>query len=88
MWTPAKLKNGQPNKEGYGFGWFIEDRHGHHVVSHDGSWQGFETTIARYVDDQLTVVVLTNLADAKPDVIAEHVANMYLAEDKNAPGKN
>src|SRR6202167_4900457 len=21
MWTPAKLKNGQPNKAGYGFGW-------------------------------------------------------------------
>jgi CubicO group peptidase (beta-lactamase class C family) len=88
MWTPAKLKNGQPNKDGYGFGWFIENRHGRHVVSHDGSWQGFETTIARYVDDQLTVVVLTNLADAKPSTIAEHVADMYLGDTKSAPGKN
>jgi CubicO group peptidase (beta-lactamase class C family) len=90
MWTPAKLKNGQPNKEGYGFGWFIEDRHGHHVVSHDGAWQGFETTIARYMDnkDQLTVAVLTNLAGAKPGEIAEHVADLYLGNEKNAPGKN
>jgi CubicO group peptidase (beta-lactamase class C family) len=87
MWTPAKLKNGQPNEDGYGFAWFIENRHGHHVVSHDGSWQGFETTIARYVDDQLTVVVLTNLADAKPSVIAEHVADMYLGDGKIADGK-
>ena len=23
MWTPAKLKNGQPNEDGYGFGWSI-----------------------------------------------------------------
>jgi CubicO group peptidase (beta-lactamase class C family) len=79
MWTPAKLKDGSPNKDGYGFGWFIENRGGHRVVSHDGAWQGFETTIARYVDDRLTVVVLSNLADGKPSEIAEHVADMYLS---------
>jgi CubicO group peptidase (beta-lactamase class C family) len=88
MWTPAKLKNGQPNKEGYGFGWSIEDRHGHHVVSHTGAWQGFKSAIARYVNDQLTVVVLANLAEAKPGAIAEHVADMYLANEKNPSGKN
>ena len=79
MWTPVKLKNGQSNPEGYGFGWFIGERKGHHEVSHDGAWQGFETTIERYGDDQLTVVVLANLADSKPEVIADHVADMYLA---------
>jgi CubicO group peptidase (beta-lactamase class C family) len=78
MWTPVKLKSGEPNKDGYGFGWFIEDRHGHRVVSHDGAWQGFQTTIARYVDDQLTVVMLTNLAEAVPGDIAKHVAELYL----------
>jgi hypothetical protein len=30
------------------------------------------------VDDELTVVVLTNLAEAKPDVIAHGVAKIYL----------
>jgi CubicO group peptidase (beta-lactamase class C family) len=88
MWTPAKLKNGQPNQDGYGFAWFIEERHGHHVVSHDGAWQGFETTIARYVNDQLTVVVLTNLEQAEPAAIAEHIADLYLADEKKAAGKN
>jgi CubicO group peptidase (beta-lactamase class C family) len=88
MWTPAKLKNGQPNKEGYGFGWFIGARHGHRVISHDGAWQGFKTAIARYVNDQLTVVVLANLAEAKPDVIADHVADMYLSDSKNASGNH
>jgi len=86
MWTPAKLKNGHPNNDGYGFGWFIGDRHGHRVISHDGAWQGFKTAIARYVNDQLTVVVLANLAEAKPDEIAEHVADMYLSDPKNANG--
>lgn len=78
MWTPVKLKNGQPNKAGYGFGWFIEERNGHRCIHHDGSWQGFETAIDRYVDDHLSVVALTNLAGAKPGDITKHVAEMYL----------
>ncbi|MGC1453068.1 MAG: serine hydrolase domain-containing protein [Candidatus Sulfotelmatobacter sp.] len=85
MWTPAKLKSGQanggrPNSGHYGFGWFIDERAGHRCIHHDGSWQGFETAIDRYVDDQLTVVVLTNLADAEPGKITRHVAEMYLAD--------
>ena len=86
MWTPAKLTNGQPNKEGYGFGWFIGERHGHRVIGHDGAWQGFESAIARYVDDHLTVVVLANLEEAEPGEIAEKVAEIYLEGQKN--GKN
>ena len=80
MWTPVKLKNGRPNKGDYGFGWFVEQRHGHRCIRHDGAWQGFETTIDRYVDDHLTVVALANLAESKPSKIAEHVAEMYLGE--------
>jgi CubicO group peptidase (beta-lactamase class C family) len=80
MWTPVKLKDGRPNKGDYGFGWFMTERRGHHVVGHDGAWQGFKTAVARYVDDRLTVVVLANLAEAKPEAIAQHVADMYLSE--------
>jgi CubicO group peptidase (beta-lactamase class C family) len=80
MWTPVKLKDGQTNKGGYGFGWFNEQRNGHRCIHHDGSWQGFETAIDRYLDDKLTVVVLTNLADAEPGTISRHVAEMYLAD--------
>ena len=79
MWTVAKLSNGQPNSGHYGFGWFIETRKGHHVVEHEGSWQGFQTQISRYVDDKLTVVVLTNLGGSKPAIFADHVAEMYLS---------
>jgi len=81
MWTVTKLKNGQPNPDHYGFGWEIETKDGHRVIGHNGSWQGFETHISRYVDDKLTVVVLANLESAEPGKIADHVAKMYL----NAP---
>jgi CubicO group peptidase (beta-lactamase class C family) len=78
MWTVAKLTNGQPNSGQYGFGWFIRAKGGHRVLDHGGAWQGFETHISRYVDDRLTVVVLTNLEDADPGRVADHVAEIYL----------
>jgi CubicO group peptidase (beta-lactamase class C family) len=79
MWTVARLKNGKPNSGDYGFGWFIETRNGHHIIEHEGSWQGFETDIVRDLDDKLTVVVLDNLADSEPKKLADHVAEMYLS---------
>jgi hypothetical protein len=78
MWTVAPLKSGSPNSGHYGYGWFVESQHGHRLIEHGGQWQGFETQISRYVDDQLTVVVLTNLTDAQPDRIAHGVADIYL----------
>ena len=78
MWTVAKLNNGQPNSGSYGFAWFIRDKNGRHIIGHEGQWQGFETCILRHVDDKLTVVVLTNLGDAKPEGIADGVAELYL----------
>jgi CubicO group peptidase (beta-lactamase class C family) len=77
MWTIASLRDGKPNSGHYGFGWFVESRNGHRMVEHEGQWQGFETQISRYVDDRLTVVVLTNLDSAEPQRIADAVAAIY-----------
>ena len=85
MWTVAKLSNGQPNSGHYGFGWFIETKNGHHVVEHEGAWQGFKSQISRYVDDKLTVVVLANLAEANPEPIAHQVAEIYLSGTVKSP---
>jgi len=63
MWTVAKLSNGSDNPGKYGFGWVCEDLAGHRVVRHGGAWQGvFVTSICRYVDDKITVVLLANLS--------------------------
>jgi CubicO group peptidase (beta-lactamase class C family) len=78
MWTPVTLNDGKPNSDHYGFAWFINDAGGHRVIEHGGAWQGFTTNISRYVDDQLTVVVLTNLEGGGPSSIAHHVAGLYL----------
>ena len=91
MWTVAPLRDGKPNSGPYGFGWFIESENGHRLIEHGGAWQGFETQISRYVDDGLTVVVLTNLEGAKPSRIAAGVAKLYLrkgAAPTVTPGKS
>jgi CubicO group peptidase (beta-lactamase class C family) len=87
MWTVTALSDGKPNSGHYGYGWFIGDKKGHHVVEHEGQWQGFETQISRYVDDSLTVVVLTNLDSAKPERIADGVAVIYLAQNRRGQPK-
>ena len=79
MWTPTKLKNGSPNPDHYGFGWYITTERGHRMIGHSGAWQGFKSHISRYVDDKLTIVVLANLASADPGKISDHVAELYLS---------
>ena len=93
MWTVAQLNDGKPNKGNYGFAWAIDQVNGHKVIEHGGAWQGFTTYIARYVDDKLTVVVLTNLdaAHSSPGKIAHHVAGLYnpaLMPPASKPGEN
>lgn len=76
MWTVAKLKDGKPNSGHYGFGWFIENIDGKRVVRHEGEWQGFTSFITRHIDDQTTVVLLTNLADASLEPIGERIVQI------------
>ena len=56
------------------------------MIAHDGAWQGFTTNISRYVDDRLTVVVLTNLDSehSNPEKIARNVAGFYVPDVKPA----
>jgi CubicO group peptidase (beta-lactamase class C family) len=76
IWTVFPLNNGKPNPGDYGFGWRIRSINGHKIIAHGGEWQGFTCNISRYVDDGITVVVLTNLDSAEPSQIASVVAEL------------
>jgi len=78
MWSPVKLTSGQTYP--YGFGWDVETLDGHRVVAHDGAWQGFTMSMDRFLDDRLTVIIMTNLDsdNAKPEKIVKGVADLYL----------
>ena len=78
IWTPVRLNSGKTSP--YGFGWEVSQANGHRLIQHDGAWQGFTTAISRYVDDRLTVVVLTNLDSehSNPRKIAHGVATIHI----------
>lgn len=77
---PARLTGGVadgPNVH-YGFGWFLDPYHGHKRMSHDGETIGFRTTIQRFPDDKLTVIVLANRSNVNAAALALKVADLYL----------
>ncbi|MEP7339081.1 MAG: serine hydrolase [Acidobacteriota bacterium] len=76
MWSPVKLNSGATHP--YGFGWELSTVGGHKLVHHGGSLPGFRAQIARFVDDKLSVVVLTNGDNADPNLIALGVAALYI----------
>ncbi len=78
IWTVFPLNDGKPNRGHYGFGWEITALNGHKVIQHNGAWQGFTCEISRYVDDNLSVAVLTNLdaGHASPGQIAHKIAGL------------
>jgi len=73
---PAKFEDGRTIH--YGFGWFLDPHQGHRRMSHDGGTMGFRTTIQRFPEDRLTVIVLANRVDVNPEELALKVADLYL----------
>ncbi|MGQ0736222.1 MAG: serine hydrolase [Acidobacteriota bacterium] len=72
VFTPVTLTSGR--RHPYGFGWRVDRVAGQMVQEHGGSWQGFKSYIARYTGDDITVIVLANLAQANPERIAKAIA--------------
>jgi len=82
--TPVKLAHSTAlSPEGvpvqYGFGWFLEPYQGHSRMWHYGETVGFRTTIQRFPQDDLTVIVLCNRVDLSAMQLALKVADLYLA---------
>jgi CubicO group peptidase (beta-lactamase class C family) len=78
MWTPAPLNDGKNYP--YGFAWDLLEVNGHRLQEHGGAWQGFTAHYARYPDDHLSVIVLTDLESgpSNPEKIAHEVAALYI----------
>jgi CubicO group peptidase (beta-lactamase class C family) len=74
---PAKSPDGKVAS--YGFGWFLDPHQGHMRMFHDGETIGFRTTIQRFPDDELTIIVLANRADVDPEQLALKVADLYFS---------
>jgi len=88
MWTPTRLSDGslaiigdngagKPNY--YGLGWYISEHHGHRIVLHPGDKPGFSSTITRFEDGHLTIILLCNNSSGSPAFpLSLGVADFYL----------
>lgn len=63
------LKMTTPYKSNYGFGLLVDTASARRVIRHNGGIEGFNTYLAYYPDDKMTIVVLGNLNGRAPDEI-------------------
>lgn len=77
MWKPLTFNDGKTYP--YGFAWRISDIRGHKLIAHSGQTAGFGASVSRFVDDDLTVIALTNLGESgMGTLIAQGVAKILI----------
>jgi len=89
IWTPVKSTDGQPRsfefrgeQSGYGFGWFLTSYKGRKLFTHGGTVSGFSSQVHHFVDDKVTIIVLTNSKSGADrigfaEVLARGIADLY-----------
>lgn len=88
MWTPGVLNNGKQRgfsqlMNGYALGWPTISRPEHRAVTPTG---GGRSAMFHYPEDDLTIVVLTNLMGANPDMFVDEIAGFYIHDMKATTG--
>jgi CubicO group peptidase (beta-lactamase class C family) len=89
--TPVKVVEGEATEPdgssaAYGFGWFLNPYKEHERMWHYGETIGFRTSIQRFDEDNLTIVILCNRADLNPSALALKVADLFLRPHGKSTG--
>ena len=88
LWTAARLNDGSVagfggSLNGYALGWPVVDRPDHRAV---GGIGGGRAAFYVYPDDDLSVVILTNLQGAAPESLLDEVAGYYIPDMQPSTG--
>ncbi len=81
IFTPVQTINGQ----GYGYGWSSETLHQRHSISHSGGIPGFVSNIARFVDEGVVIIILSNLGSAAFPEMTHDLAAIVFDEPYQMP---
>jgi CubicO group peptidase (beta-lactamase class C family) len=65
----------------YGYGWRLKEIDGKQVIYHNGLWNGFTSSLTRYVEDELTIILLNNTNAP----VASIVKQLYTTLSKELP---
>jgi CubicO group peptidase (beta-lactamase class C family) len=74
-----------PGKNDYGFGLYVTEKAGRLVIYHGGGIAGFNSQLAHYPKDGVTVVALSNLNGFGADTIADQLGAVVHGETVNLP---
>ncbi|MBE7171581.1 MAG: serine hydrolase [Williamsia sp.] len=88
LWKPAVLNNGEIGGfssllNGYAAGWPVIKRAEHPALAPVG---GGRSALFVYPNDDLSIVVLTNLSGGTPDVFIDELAGLFIPDMKEANG--
>jgi CubicO group peptidase (beta-lactamase class C family) len=75
------LKMTTPYKGNYGFGLAVGTASARRVIFHNGGIEGFNTFLAYYPEDKMTIVVLGNLNGPAPDQMGPTLGKLAHGED-------
>lgn len=84
--TKTKLSRGR--EYNYGFGWRLKEVDEKKVIYHNGLWNGFTSTLTRYTEDKITIILLNNTNAPVASIVKqmygvlkkEHLTDEKLAE--------
>jgi CubicO group peptidase (beta-lactamase class C family) len=85
--TASLEKMTTPFENNYAFGLQVDTVGGRKIIDHGGGIEGFNTELAYYPDDKLTVVVLGNVNGNTPLEIARKLAAVNHGETVTLPGE-
>lgn len=76
-----------PYKEDYGYGWLIDKTFNRKRIHHSGGGSGFSHQFHRYIDDKVTILVLSNYGSSNSLSINENIAKIVFGEEYSMPSK-
>lgn len=96
LWDKALKSNRLLNKDqtkkmfaahhgSYACGWMVSDKLGRKCVHHFGDISGFSSNFLRFVDEEVTIIFLSNMAVTPVTLLTEEIAKIFFKEKVSLP---
>jgi CubicO group peptidase (beta-lactamase class C family) len=79
MFTPYFAADGSGGE--YGYGWQLGEFEDHRKVEHLGGINGFRTYLGRYIDDRITIIILSNIETEDIESLVTGIEEIIFAEN-------
>ena len=69
-----------PCKDDYCLGWVSQKILGYHCIWHNGALEGAHTVIYRFVDDDICIIILSNILPSSVETMAKNIAAILFGQ--------